>query len=396
MGNDSTTFFVYDLNDPSANPRVDNFGANTFIRTSQLYGNKIYIFRLADAVVFDLFTETMSNPISIPSNGYRKNSILVGSNIYIPRSGANAALDIYSTESNSNIVLDGKFTVSADRDSSSYYHNNIYIPNNNSNIVYALNIIDKAVDSITLLSSSQKSACYIDKGILYMPQYNDRTIHRLRIASLWELVPDNYSIGKTYFSYDGSNDGIIMISGYKWFTDSDTVLDQTTVNELMIAANGTVNSQTTVGSWRVLWGWPGRGRFKMTLLDTDTQNWDTSVDLNKILTVDDIGVSNGVAGLNEKGIVHTSQLPIVYHSATLLDSAWIGTESPYTQTITIPDITVDTMGFLFLAHSASQTEAEAGYNALLRIASQSTDQITIIADGEKPDIDIPIGITMLG
>jgi len=81
---------------------------------------------------------------------------------------------------------------------------------------------------------------------------------------------------------------------------------------------------------------------------------------------------------------------------TLLNSAWIGTDPPYTQSITIQDITVDTIGILFLSHSANQAQAEAAYNALLRIVSQSTDLITVAADSVKPEIDIPVGITLLG
>ena len=77
-------------------------------------------------------------------------------------------------------------------------------------------------------------------------------------------------------------------------------------------------------------------------------------------------------------------------SATLLASAWTGIDSPFTQDITVTGLTATQNGTISVAHNATAREA------MLSVVGQEDGKLTIAADGEMPDIDIPVYIILLG
>lgn len=82
-------------------------------------------------------------------------------------------------------------------------------------------------------------------------------------------------------------------------------------------------------------------------------------------------------------------------SGTLSASAW-SSSAPYSQVLTIQGITANTNGVIGLADTATKTQYEIASVANLRKIAQSTNTVTIMAYGEKPTIDIPIEIIVLG
>ncbi len=78
----------------------------------------------------------------------------------------------------------------------------------------------------------------------------------------------------------------------------------------------------------------------------------------------------------------------------LYASGWQGTAIPYTQVITINGLTAN--GYFASAPSQTVEQTQAEQAAQLRMMSQSSTSITVGAIGEKPTINIPMQITLLG
>ena len=83
-------------------------------------------------------------------------------------------------------------------------------------------------------------------------------------------------------------------------------------------------------------------------------------------------------------------------SATLLASAWTGVDSPFTQDITVTGLTATQNGIISVAHNATFEQREMAREAMLSVVGQEDGKLTIAADGEMPDIDIPVYIILLG
>lgn len=83
-------------------------------------------------------------------------------------------------------------------------------------------------------------------------------------------------------------------------------------------------------------------------------------------------------------------------SATLLASAWTGIDSPFTQDITVAGLTATQNGTISVAHNATFEQREMAREAMLSVVGQEDGKLTIAADGEMPDIDIPVYIILLG
>lgn len=81
---------------------------------------------------------------------------------------------------------------------------------------------------------------------------------------------------------------------------------------------------------------------------------------------------------------------------TLAASGWEGESSPYSQTITVENLGASQNGSIGLAQNATPTQINMAMCAFLRVSNQAKSQLTIIADGVKPTIDIPVCITLLG
>lgn len=83
-------------------------------------------------------------------------------------------------------------------------------------------------------------------------------------------------------------------------------------------------------------------------------------------------------------------------SATLLANAWTGVDSPFTQNISVEGLGATQNGTISVAHSATAEQREMAREAMLSVVGQEAGQLTIAADGEMPDIDIPVYIILLG
>ena len=78
----------------------------------------------------------------------------------------------------------------------------------------------------------------------------------------------------------------------------------------------------------------------------------------------------------------------------LVPTAWAGT-GPYTQTVTVSGMTATKNAIVGLNISATLAQREAARNAIFNVMDQTTNQITITADGEKPTITIPISVILM-
>ena len=86
-------------------------------------------------------------------------------------------------------------------------------------------------------------------------------------------------------------------------------------------------------------------------------------------------------------------------SSVLRANAWIGVAAPFTQTIEVDGLDEeisDQNGYINVSKEATFEERAAARIALLCVTGQGKGSLTISADGEMPDIDIPVTIIMLG
>ena len=83
-------------------------------------------------------------------------------------------------------------------------------------------------------------------------------------------------------------------------------------------------------------------------------------------------------------------------TTTLLASAWAGIDAPYTQELSVDGLLKDTNGIIDVAHDATAEQREIAREAMLAVVGQEDGKLTIVADGEMPEFDIPVYIILLG
>ena len=89
--------------------------------------------------------------------------------------------------------------------------------------------------------------------------------------------------------------------------------------------------------------------------------------------------------------------PAVIHVAgTLAAASWTGSEAPYAQTIVIAGMTEGKKAIVGLPATATSAQYLAALAALLHVTSQGADTITVTAEGDAPEIDIPVLVQILG
>ena len=81
---------------------------------------------------------------------------------------------------------------------------------------------------------------------------------------------------------------------------------------------------------------------------------------------------------------------------TLLASAWSGIDSPFTQTLAVEGLGADQNGIISVAQNATIEQRDAARMAMLSVIGQSEGQLIISADGEMPEVDIPVVVILLG
>lgn len=83
-------------------------------------------------------------------------------------------------------------------------------------------------------------------------------------------------------------------------------------------------------------------------------------------------------------------------TTTLLASAWAGVNAPFTQELSVDGLLKDTNGIIDVAHNATAEQREIAREAMLAVVGQENGKLTIVADGEMPEFDIPVYIILLG
>ena len=89
-------------------------------------------------------------------------------------------------------------------------------------------------------------------------------------------------------------------------------------------------------------------------------------------------------------------VPAVEVAATLLAAGWTGSAAPFTQDVTIAGMTAAKKAAAGLALGATTAQYQAALAALLRVTAQGTNTITVTAEGEKPAVDLPILVQIVG
>lgn len=83
-------------------------------------------------------------------------------------------------------------------------------------------------------------------------------------------------------------------------------------------------------------------------------------------------------------------------NATLLASAWVGVDAPFTQEIAVAGLSATQNGSISVAHNATAEQREIAREAMLSVIGQEDGKLMIAADGEMPEFDIPVYIILLG
>jgi hypothetical protein len=83
-------------------------------------------------------------------------------------------------------------------------------------------------------------------------------------------------------------------------------------------------------------------------------------------------------------------------SATLSSGSWSGSTAPYSQAVTVNGVTASNNCIVSVAQGASAAQYEAASEAQMLPYSQSANTITIYAYGDKPTVNIPISVLILG
>lgn len=81
-------------------------------------------------------------------------------------------------------------------------------------------------------------------------------------------------------------------------------------------------------------------------------------------------------------------------TATLLSSAWTGESAPYTQTISVENLTAEQNGNISVSKNSTFEQRKAARAAMLSVVGQQNGSLTIAADGDKPETDIPVDIIL--
>ena len=120
---------------------------------------------------------------------------------------------------------------------------------------------------------------------------------------------------------------------------------------------------------------------------------DVDRDISNRIPNSEKGAANGVATLDANGKIQGAQLPAITTKATVtLSTDWVGDASPYTQTVTISNITSNSKVDLQPDATAITKMADDGTVALYIANDNGT--LTAYAVGEKPTVELTIQATI--
>lgn len=82
-------------------------------------------------------------------------------------------------------------------------------------------------------------------------------------------------------------------------------------------------------------------------------------------------------------------------AVTLTAAGWTG-GGPFTQAVSVAGLAADSKGDIGLTQSATAEQRAAARDAMLSVTGQSAGSITVTADGDKPTVNIPAVVRILG
>ena len=139
-------------------------------------------------------------------------------------------------------------------------------------------------------------------------------------------------------------------------------------------------------------------RFSEQILETSAQDQARN-NINAMKTVGEstaIQKGNG-AGDTEDAVADQDYAPVVAQvSGALSAASWSGSAAPYTQAVAIAGMTDTKKAIAGLPHTATGAQFLAALDAQMHVTSQGTDTITVTAEGDKPSMDIPILVQIMG
>lgn len=127
--------------------------------------------------------------------------------------------------------------------------------------------------------------------------------------------------------------------------------------------------------------------YHLTLTDDDQtyfKDWRESINGNSNSNMEKIDTA-----LGEKANLSIAK------NIILSASKW-NNVAPYSQTIEVEEVTADINGVISIAQNITSEQLEMVYDAALRISDQADGSITITADGDKPNSDIPLLLLIIG
>ena len=77
-------------------------------------------------------------------------------------------------------------------------------------------------------------------------------------------------------------------------------------------------------------------------------------------------------------------------------AGWTGEAAPYTQVITVAGMTQACSAVVGLADTATQEQRKTCRAAMISPAGQAAGTVTLVADGRKPEVDLPVVVMILG
>ena len=137
-------------------------------------------------------------------------------------------------------------------------------------------------------------------------------------------------------------------------------------------------------------------RHSAQTLDTAKQaQARTNISAQQQITASGVLKGNGSGGVSAAVGGTDYGIPVVEVSATLAAASWSGS-GPYTQSVTVAGMTSAKKAVVGLAQTATSAQYEAALDALLRVTSQGTNTITVTAEGDKPSVNLPILVEIVG
>lgn len=92
----------------------------------------------------------------------------------------------------------------------------------------------------------------------------------------------------------------------------------------------------------------------------------------------------------------TAIQPSTLTTETLLSDSWVGSEAPYTYTLSVTGVTSTSVVEILPALNITESELSALQSANIQDGGQSTGSITLKAFGKKPENDLPIRVIVRG